>query len=82
MDGVFASVASTQKSAEEFVSGVKGGVDSVSSLAQKAAAVATGKEKKASTKKVSAVRKWSGGGRTKGKEPTALRVVEVTLSNC
>lgn len=50
VDGVLASVASTQKSAEEFVSGVKGGVDSVSSLAQKAAAVATGKEKQASNK--------------------------------
>ena len=47
MDGVLASVASTQKSAEDFVSGVKGGVDSVSNLAQRATAVATGKEKKA-----------------------------------
>lgn len=38
-------MASTQASAESFVSGVKGGVDTVSSLAQRAAAVATGKEK-------------------------------------
>lgn len=47
VDGVLASVASTQASAESFVSGVKGGVDGLSSLAQRAAAVATGKEKQA-----------------------------------
>lgn len=47
VDGVLASVASTQASAESFVEGVKGGVEGLSSFAQRAAAVATGKEKQA-----------------------------------
>lgn len=38
-------MASTQATAESLVSGVKGGVESVSNLAQKATAVASGKEK-------------------------------------
>ncbi|CAM9174850.1 unnamed protein product, partial [Hapterophycus canaliculatus] len=46
LDGVRASVASTQATAEGLVSGIKGGVEGVSSLVQKASTVASGKEKK------------------------------------
>lgn len=45
MDGVFASVASTQDAANKLVAGVKGGVDGVSNLAKRASAIASGKEK-------------------------------------
>ena len=45
VDGVLASVASTQDAASSFVSGVKGGVDGVSNLAKRASAIASGREK-------------------------------------